>query len=317
MSPKFHVFRVLFSFLLIASVVLANASIVFADDGTPPEATATAEPTEEPADPTATEETELPLATETPTPEVTPTPDVNETASPEEQAPEEEAPEPALFEQIPGDTEVMVLNENGETLPLASEAAMDVILDTDPMWCPAGVQPGGSGCTINFATINALLPPLQNSVDLAAEDYIARQGANCQVALIGHFSFVSRLRQQVKKLWVLELNPREDDFPASAAPEIIPQADILAITATTLINHTFEGVVGLRKPGAKVLLLGPSTPLSPILFDYGISVLSGSVVENPEAVLHLVSQGASFNQIRSQGVRLVTVEAPGENRNHK
>lgn len=170
---------------------------------------------------------------------------------------------------------------------------------------------------IGLATINALLPPIENSVDLAAEDYIARQGADCQVALIGHFSFVSRLRQQVKKLWVLELNPREDDFPASAAPEIIPQADILAITATTLINHTFEGVIGLRKPGAKVLLLGPSTPLSPILFDHGISVLSGSVVENPEAVLHLVSQGASFNQIRSQGVRLVTVEAPGENRNHK
>jgi uncharacterized protein (DUF4213/DUF364 family) len=69
-------------------------------------------------------------------------------------------------------------------------------------------------------------------------------------------------------------------------------------------------VIGLRKPGAKVLLLGPSTPLSPILFDYGISVLSGSVVEDPETVLRLIGQGASFRQIRSQGVRLVTVEAP-------
>ena len=146
-------------------------------------------------------------------------------------------------------------------------------------------------------------------MDLAAEDYIARQGANSQVALIGHFPFVSRLKDQVKKLWVLELNPKEDDLPASAAPEIIPQADILAITATTLINHTFEGIFNLRKPGAKVLMLGPSTPLSPLLFQYGIHVLSGSIVEDPDAVLPLVRQGATFRQIRNHGVRLVTVEA--------
>jgi uncharacterized protein (DUF4213/DUF364 family) len=162
--------------------------------------------------------------------------------------------------------------------------------------------------SIGLATINALLPPVENSVDLAAEDYIARQGANCKVALIGHFPFVSRLKDQVKKLWVLELNPKEDDLPASAAPEIIPQADILAITATTLINHTFEGIFDLRKPDAKVLLLGPSTPLSTVMFEYGVHVLSGSIVEDPVTVLSLVRQGATFRQIRNHGVRLVTIE---------
>ena len=163
--------------------------------------------------------------------------------------------------------------------------------------------------SVGLATINALLPPIENPVDLAAEEYIARQGANSQVALIGHFPFVSKLKDQVKKLWVLELNPKGDDLPASAASQIIPQADILAITATTLINHTFEGIFNLRKPGAKVLLLGPSTPLSPILFQYGIDVLSGSIVENPDSVLPMVCQGATFRQIRNHGVRLVTVEA--------
>jgi uncharacterized protein len=164
---------------------------------------------------------------------------------------------------------------------------------------------------IGLATINALLPPILNSVDLAAEDYIARQGANNKVALIGHFPFVSRLKEQVKKLWVLELNPKEDDLPASAAPEIIPQADILAITATTLINHTFDGIFALRKTGAKVLLLGPSTPLSPLMFQAGINVLSGSVVEDPDTILPLVRQGATFRQIRKHGIRLVTVEPQG------
>lgn len=162
---------------------------------------------------------------------------------------------------------------------------------------------------VGLAAINALLPPVENSVDLAAEDYIAQHGANSKVAVIGHFPFVSKLKDQVKRLWVLELNPKEDDFPASAAPEIIPQADILAITATTLINHTFESIFSLRAPGAKVLLIGPSTPLTPLLFDYGVDVLSGSIVEDSKQVLPLIRQGATFRQIRNHGVRLVTVQA--------
>ncbi len=162
---------------------------------------------------------------------------------------------------------------------------------------------------VGLAAINALLPPLEHPNELAAEDYILKQGHDRQVALIGHFPFVPQLREHIKKLWVLELNPQEGDLPASAAPEIIPQADILAVTATTLINHTFENIFRLRKPGAKVLMIGPSTPLSPILFEYGINVLSGSLVEDPETVLPLVRQGATFRQIRGHGVRLVTVEA--------
>lgn len=162
---------------------------------------------------------------------------------------------------------------------------------------------------VGLATINALIPPIDHSSNLAAEDFIAQQGHDKQIALIGHFPFVPRLKEQVKKLWVLELNPQEGDLPASDAPEVIPQADILAVTATTLINHTFENIFNLRKPGAKVLLIGPSTPLSPLLFQYGIDVLSGCLVEDPQKVLPLVCQGATFRQIRNHGVRLITAEA--------
>ena len=43
-----------------------------------------------------------------------------------------------------------------------------------------------------------------------------------------------------------------------------------------------------------VLALGPSTPLSPVMFDYGVHLLSGSVVEDIDTVLQAVSQGANF-----------------------
>jgi uncharacterized protein (DUF4213/DUF364 family) len=37
-------------------------------------------------------------------------------------------------------------------------------------------------------------------------------------------------------------------------------------------------------------LLGPSTPMTELLEDYGVSHLFGSVVRKPEAIIEIVSQ---------------------------
>ena len=162
---------------------------------------------------------------------------------------------------------------------------------------------------IGVAAINALLAPCpERWVDINAEEIIARHGIGKNVALVGHFPFIPRLREVVGNLWVLEQQPGPGDLPSEAAPDVIPQADMVAITGTALINHTLEGLLTLCRPGALVLVLGPSTPLSPALFDYGVHVLSGSVVEDTEAVLQAVSQGANFRQVHRQGVRLVTMQ---------
>lgn len=160
---------------------------------------------------------------------------------------------------------------------------------------------------IGMATINALLPRTpQHWETLNAEDVIAEHGAGNRVVLVGHFPFIPRLREHVGTLHVLEIAPRGKDLPADRAPDVIPQADVLAITGTTLINHTFDALMALRRPDALVLVLGPSTPLSPVLFDHGVHLVSGSVVEDVDAVLRAVSQGANFRQVHRHGVRLVT-----------
>jgi uncharacterized protein (DUF4213/DUF364 family) len=169
--------------------------------------------------------------------------------------------------------------------------------------------------SIGLAAINALLDVNEEAcVELNAEQVIldqirsARSPDRSRVVVVGHFPFIPRVREAASQLWVLEKHPGEGDLPAEAASEVIPQADVVAITGTSLINHTFEELMGLCRPDAFVLVLGPTAPLSPVLFNYGVDVISGTLVTDPATVLRYVSQGASFRQIkRSKGVKLLTL----------
>jgi uncharacterized protein (DUF4213/DUF364 family) len=166
--------------------------------------------------------------------------------------------------------------------------------------------------SVGVATINALLPRQPELWrELNAEEVIADQGADKTVALIGSFPFVPRLRSRVGRLFVLELQPKDDELPAEAAPDIVPQADIVAITSMTLVNHSLENLLELCHPQATLFLLGPSTPLSPMLFEHNIDVLCGAVVTDTERVLAAIKQGANFRQVHRAGVRLVTMRRRG------
>jgi len=159
---------------------------------------------------------------------------------------------------------------------------------------------------VGMATINSLLEvDERNCVALNAKDLIAEKGKDKKVALIGHFPFVPELRQVVKELWVIEQHPREGDFAQGKAESLVPQADVVGITGTAFTNHTIEHLLNLCHPEAYVIVLGGTTPLSPVLFNHGIDAISGTKVINPDTVLHCVSQGATFRQVK--GIRLLTM----------
>ncbi len=162
--------------------------------------------------------------------------------------------------------------------------------------------------SVGVAALNALLPPFTlNQVEQNAEDVIATHGFGRRVVLVGRFPFIQRLRTQVKDLIILEFDPGTGELPASAAEDVIPTADVVAITGMSLINRSLESLLGLCSPQSFVILLGPSVPLSPVLFDYGVDVLCGSVVTDIEPVVRAVCQGANFRQIHRAGVRLISL----------
>jgi uncharacterized protein (DUF4213/DUF364 family) len=162
---------------------------------------------------------------------------------------------------------------------------------------------------VALATINALLPKdgYENWPEVNASEAIMQRGRGKDVVLVGHFPFVPELRENVGKLSVLELNPREGDLPASAAPQIIPQADILAVTSMAFVNKTIDGLLVLCRPETYVIVIGPSTPLSASLFDRGVNMLCGSIVENIDGVVERVLAGDGFRQIKKVGVRLAAL----------
>ena len=167
---------------------------------------------------------------------------------------------------------------------------------------------------VGVAAINALLPHHPEAwFDLNAEEVLAKRGLGKKVALIGHFPFVPRLRNRVGELLVLEQHSQPGDLPAESAAEILPQVDVVAITGTALINHTLDELLAYCPTQALIIMLGPSTPLSPVLFDYGIDILCGSVVTAITPVLATVGQGGNFRQVRRAGVRTVTMVRPGYN----
>lgn len=144
--------------------------------------------------------------------------------------------------------------------------------------------------------------------DLNASQLILDKGENKNVAVIGNFPFISRLRKFVKNLYVFELLPKDEkDLPPSELETYLPVCDVVAITGTTLLNHTLDDILNHTAPDAYKIMLGPSTPMSPVLLDFGFDALCGSYVIDKELTVNHISQAVPFKKI--QGVKHLTLKA--------
>jgi uncharacterized protein (DUF4213/DUF364 family) len=159
--------------------------------------------------------------------------------------------------------------------------------------------------SIGMAAINSLIEvDEQRCVEKNASQILIEKGEGKDVGIVGHFPFIPELKRRARNLWVFEQRPKEGDLGPESAQAILPRCDIVGITGTAFINHTLEELLRWSE-GKFILLIGPTTPLTSFLFDYGIQVLSGTVVVEKEEAFRCISQGATFREVR--GVRRVTM----------
>jgi uncharacterized protein (DUF4213/DUF364 family) len=153
--------------------------------------------------------------------------------------------------------------------------------------------------------------PLEASLGLAALNSLIEPGGRAENALqiilekapgktatvIGRFPFNRQVSAAAGKAYLLEMEPREGELPASAAEEVLPESDIAVITATAIINHTIPRLLELSQ-NAFTVVLGPSTPMNDVLFDHGVDVIAGVKVVDKDALVGSVVQGVkSFKRL--------------------
>jgi hypothetical protein len=72
-----------------------------------------------------------------------------------------------VLQVIPDETNLVVLDENGLPLPLASQEAADLIAASDPVWCPGNQAPTpqANGCSDAYGTLAALVSAIGGATD--------------------------------------------------------------------------------------------------------------------------------------------------------
>jgi len=137
-------------------------------------------------------------------------------------------------------------------------------------------------------------------------EWMKEQLRGKKVAVIGHFRDLEALAP-ICQLSILERCPLDGDYPDPACEYILPQQDYVFITATTLINKTLPRLLELSR-NAYVALVGPSAPLNPRLFKYGIDMLAGTVIVDGRQAWDFIQEGGNY-QFFDHGAQMVKVTA--------
>jgi uncharacterized protein (DUF4213/DUF364 family) len=154
---------------------------------------------------------------------------------------------------------------------------------------------------IGLATANALvLLEKEDTEDREATTYLNLQPGE-KVAMVGLFApLVERIRATGANLTIIEKNPeRLELLSPEAKQQALKECNVAIVTATTLLNNTFEETLGLLGAPRSVVLMGPSTPLVPEIFrDTPVTHLGGAVVVDSAKVLQIISEGGGTPSLR-------------------
>jgi uncharacterized protein (DUF4213/DUF364 family) len=176
---------------------------------------------------------------------------------------------------------------------------LDSLFDTSPMKRAVGI-----------AIVNALSascwkldPPVEYSLERGPDalETIEIPG-DANVVVIGALvPILQRLKKRGTPFSIIEMDPRTlkaDEMPfwvpVDRTAEVVPKADLLIITGTSLLFHSLEPILASAKPGAQIIVVGPTASMLPgAFFRRGVTVLGGDLVSRPDDLLDILSEGGS------------------------
>jgi uncharacterized protein len=174
-------------------------------------------------------------------------------------------------------------------------------------------SPDVTACAVGLATLNAVITPPASAIESDILDLLPVSPEDT-VGMVGYFGpLVEPIKKRARALHIFERKPDPEYgiLPESATKDLLPQCNVVVMSATTILNHTIDGLLDLSKTAREIAVLGPSTPFLPEIFSrYGVTMLSGLRVADSAKVLQIVSEGGGARQfgraVRKLSLRSVT-----------
>jgi len=186
---------------------------------------------------------------------------------------------------------------------------------TDWDFFKATVGLSAINCSLNNRTplSGTIIEPEQGKANLAVFEHFFPQIKDQKIVVIGHYPGIEQYYSSYK-LKVIERQPTGMDYPDSAAELLIPEADWVFLTATSIANKTFPRLLELASH-AKTVLMGPSTPWLPELSEFSVDYLVGVEVVDNDMLFQTAGEGGGV-RIFDQSVRYKVVDLVSEPTNN-
>jgi uncharacterized protein len=156
----------------------------------------------------------------------------------------------------------------------------------------------GAGASDLACSGTPLFP--KGSANLAVFEHFAPQLAGQRVCVVGRYPGLDALNLGWD-LTVLERQPGPGDLPDPAAEYLLPEADWIFLTATSIPNKTFPRLAELSRD-ATLVLMGPTVPWLAELAEFDVDYLAGVSVEDTQRLRATVAEGGG-TRIFETGVR--------------
>ncbi len=153
------------------------------------------------------------------------------------------------------------------------------------------------------------LLPTQGNANLAVFDHFLPMLRGKKVVVIGRYPGIERYAEQFN-LSIIERQPQPSDYPDPACEFLLPDADWVFLTASSITNKTFPRLAELAQC-ATTVLMGPTVPWLPELHEFGIDYLAGVEVIDPVKLCRIAAEGGGV-RIFDDAVRYRIVDlTPG------